>query len=102
MSDKTYIELCKNSKSTVQINIYRGSTGVPFMPSGAYFEIKGRMKDNVIIPRSPANVYQNQVWAKVTQAVTASAAEYDLYWELRRDDGDITPHCTKILVIDTC
>lgn len=102
MSDKTYIELCKNSKRTIQLNVWVSDTGYPFNPSGAFFEVKGSIKDNIIIPRSPANVYQNQIWATITQSVTSSAASYDLYWEIHRYDRDITYHCTKIIVIDTC
>lgn len=102
MADKTYIELCKNNKSTIQLNLWRRSTGEPFIPSGAYYEVKGSAKDNLLIPRSPANVDQNHVYTTITNTITASAAEYDLYWEIHRFDGDITNHCTKVLVIDTC
>ncbi len=102
MSDKTYIELCRNALSDVQINLYKSSTGEPYSPSGAYFEVKGRKKDNVVMPRQKARNYQNQVWAKITQVVTASAAEYDLYWDIYEHGGNKTPHCTKLLVIDTC
>jgi hypothetical protein len=99
---KTYIELCKNNKSTIQINIWNRFTGAPFYPSGVFFEVKGSAKDNIIISRSPANVYKNEVWATITQSVTASAANYDLYWEIHRYGGGITNHCTKVLVLDIC
>ena len=101
MSDKTYIELCENSKETVQIEIWR-QDGSEYNPSGAYYEIKGREKDNTIVPRSSASIDGNKVYTKVGLSVTASAAKYDLYWELRDSSGDMKPHCTKLLVIDTC
>jgi hypothetical protein len=102
MADKTYIELCKDNKSTIQLNLWKRGTGEPFAPSGAYYQVKGSAKGNVLIPRSLAQTYQNQVWTTITNTITASAAEYDLYWEIHRFDGDITNHCTKVLVIDTC
>jgi len=102
MADKTYIELSRNNKSTVQLNVWNRSTGEAFYPSGAYYQIKGSIKDNVLVSRSAARVYKNQIWTTVTQTITASAAEYDLYWEIHRNDGDITNHCTKILVTDIC
>ena len=102
MSDKTYIEICKNDKSTIEIDLWKKDTGVPFYPSGAYYQVNGSMKDNVLISRSLARVYQNQVWATITQTITASAAEYDLLWEIHRYDGNITNHCTKVLVNDIC
>ena len=101
MSDKTYIELCKNNKSTVQINVWR-ENGIPFSPSAAYYEVKGSEKENIVVSRSEASVDGNKIYTKIGLSVTASAAEYDLYWELRKDGGDLANHCTKILVIDTC
>lgn len=101
MSDKTYIELCKNDKPTVQISVWRDN-GEPISPSAAYYQVKGSEKDNIIISRSPASIDGNKVYTKLGLSVTASAAEYDLYWELRKDDGDLANHCTKVLVIDTC
>jgi hypothetical protein len=102
MADKTYIEICKDSKATIQINMWRKTTGTPVNPSGAYYTVKGAEKDNIIVPRSPARNFNNEVWATITNTVTASAALYDVYWEIHRVDGDITNHCTKVLVIDTC
>jgi len=102
MADKTYIELCKNNKTTVQINVFKRDTGEPFSPSGAFYTVKGSIKDNILIPKTPASVDQNQVWATITQSITASAAGYDIYWEIHRYDGDITNHCTKALVSDIC
>lgn len=101
MSDKTYIELCKNDKQTVQINVWR-DTGESITPSAAYYEVKGSEKDNVIVPKSEAGIAGNEVYALITTTVTASASEYDIYWELRKFDGDVANHCTKLLVIDTC
>lgn len=102
MSSKTYIELCKNNKSTLQLNLWRKSNGEPFYPSGAYYSVNGSDKNNSLISKSSANVYENHVWATITNTITASAAEYDLIWEIHRYDGNINNHCTKILVIDTC
>lgn len=102
MSQKTYMELCKNNKSTIQINAWDQRTGQPFNPSGAYYQVNGSRKDNVLISKSPAQVYQNQIWATITQSITVSATEYDLLWEIHGFDGTITNHCTKVLVVDTC
>ena len=101
MSDKTYIEICKNDKKTVQLSVWT-TEGIKLIPSAAYYEVKDSKKNKVIISKSPANIDDNKVYTKITTTVTASANEYDLYWELRRTDGDVDNHCTKILVIDTC
>ena len=105
MSEKTYIELCKNDRPTIQINVWRDD-GTSFSPSAAFYEVKGSAKDNIIVSRSPATVNGNQVYTQLTTTVTGSAAEYDIYWELRKSDdngsGDVANHCTKVLVIDTC
>lgn len=101
MSDKTYIELRKNDKKQVQISIWR-STGSQFIPSAAFYEVKGSRKDNVIVSRSSASIDNNKVYALITPTVTASAAEYDINWELRKDDGSVNNHCTKLLVLDNC
>jgi len=102
MADRTYIELCKNDKATIQINMWKKTTGTPFYPSGAFYTVKGALKDNVVVPKSSARNYRNEVWATITQTVTASAALYDVYWEIHRTDGDITNHCTKLNVSDEC
>ena len=101
MSEKTYIELCKNDLPTVQINVWRDN-GQPLSPSAAYYKVHGSEKDNVIVPRSEASLDGNKVYTKLGLSVTASAAEYDLYWELHYDDDSLANHCTKVLVIDTC
>ena len=101
MSDKTYIELCQNDIPTVQINVWRND-GTSITPSAAFYEVKGSARDNVIISRSPATINGNQVYTQLSLSVTASASEYDLYWELHKDGGDVANHCTKVLVIDTC
>lgn len=98
--DYTYIELKKNNKSTIQINLSKRDTGYPFYPSGAYYQVRGSLKNNVLIPRTAARVYRNQMWTTITQSITSSAAEYDLMWEIHRHDGDITNHCTKLLVTE--
>lgn len=102
MADRTYMELCKNDKATIQINIWKKTTGSPFYPSGAYVTVKGALKDNVVVPKTLARNYKNEVWTTITQTVTASAALYDVYWEIHRSDGDITNHCTKLNVSDEC
>ena len=101
MSDKTYIELCKDNISTVQIQVWRDN-GTAFTPVSASYQVKGSKKDNTIIPYAPANVDGNKVYTQLSLTVTASAAEYDLYWKLFKNGGDIANHCTKVLVIDTC
>jgi hypothetical protein len=101
MSDKTYIELCKNDKREIQISSWTG-TGLQFIPSAAFYEIKGSKKDNVVVSRSQASISGNNIYTKITTAVTASAAEYDMYWEIHKDDGTTTNHCTKLLVLETC
>lgn len=98
----TYITLTKNSKATIQLNIWKRNTGQPFSPSGAYYSLKGALKDNILIPRSVASVNENNIWTTITSAITSSAAEYDLNWEIHRYDGDITYHCTKVLVTENC
>ena len=103
MADKTYIELCKNDIKTVSIDIWK-DTGVQLIPSAAYYEVKGSAKDNVIVQRTQASIVvnDNRVYTKIGTSVTASAAEYDIYWEIHKDDGDVFHHCTKCLVIETC
>ena len=105
MSEKTYLELCKNDKKTVQISVWR-DTGEKLSPSAAYYTVKGSEKDNTIVSRSQAQIAnapnQNQVYTQIGPTVTASAAEYDIYWEINTNDGDKANHCTKLLVIDTC
>lgn len=101
MPDKTYIELCKNDIPTVQINIWKDN-GDLVSPSAAYYEVKGSRKDNIIISRSSATVNSNQVYTQLGLSVTASAAEYDIYWEIHKSGGDVANHCTKVLVVDTC
>jgi hypothetical protein len=102
MGEKTYIELCKNNKSTIELSLFKWGAGEPFYPSGAFYSVRGSIKNNILIPRTLANVYRNQVWATITQSITASAGGYDLYWEIHRFDGDITNHCTKVLVTEIC
>lgn len=97
--DKTYITLNQNNRSTIQLNVWKRNTGQPFYPSGAYYSIKGALKENILVPRSLARTHKNNVWTTVTSVITASAAEYDLYWEIHRYDKDITFHCTKIIVV---
>jgi len=103
MADKTYIELCKNDKKTVSIDIWK-DTGEEIIPSAAYYEVKGSIKNNTIVPSLSANIVpnDNRIYAKIGLSVTASAAEYDIYWEIHKSDGDTFHHCTKCLVIDTC
>jgi hypothetical protein len=100
MSDRTYIELNKNNKSTIQLNIYSQSTGSPFYPSGAYVEVRGSLKDNVVIPKQAAGLSGNKIWTTITQSVTSSASEYIVNWEIHKNGGDIDNHCTNLLVID--
>jgi len=105
MTEKTYLELCKNDKKTVQISVWRDN-GEKLSPSAAYYEVKGSVKDNIVVPRSQASISNppnyNQIYTQIGPTVTASAAEYDIYWEVHTDDGDQTNHCTKLLIIDTC
>jgi hypothetical protein len=103
MADKTYIELCKNDVKTVSIDIWR-DTGEEIAPSAAFYTVKGSAKDNIIVPRTAATLVSgdNRVQAKITTSVTASATEYDIYWELHKDGGDTFHHCTKCLIIETC
>jgi hypothetical protein len=99
--DKTYIEVCKNDKRDIQLNIWKND-GTSFSPSAAYYEIKGAERDNVIVSKSPASVDNNKVYFKITTSVTASAALYDIYWELHKETGVIDNHCTKLMVLETC
>lgn len=101
MADNTYQDLNLNDIKTVQITVYR-DTGEPYAPSGAYFKVNGSLKDNPIIPRTPANVDSNKVYTQIGTTITASAGEYDLIWEIRKEGGDVAFHCTKVLVNETC
>jgi len=102
MSDKTYIELYKNNKSTIQISVYDRNTGQPYYPSAAFYQVKGSIKDNILIPKSSANVNKNNIYTTITQSITSSASEYDIIWEIHKTDGNIRNHCTKLLVLDEC
>jgi len=97
--NRTYQELTQNDKRWVKLNITR-DTGEAYAPSAAYFEVKGTDKQNIIVPRTPANVNGNQISAKITETVTVSAAEYDLVWEIEKG-GNTNFHCTRLLV-DIC
>jgi len=101
MSDNTYQDLNVNDVKTVQITVYR-DTGEPFVPSGAFYKVNGSIKDNPIIPRTPASINFNKVYTKIEETVTASAGGYDLIWELKKDDGTTAFHCTKVSVNETC
>jgi hypothetical protein len=100
MADYTYIEVFQNSKPTVQINAWNRDTGNPFYPSAAYYTVKGSRKENTLIPRTSATVNGNQVYTRITTTITASAAEYDVNWEIRKSGGDVQFHCTKLLVVE--
>lgn len=98
--DNTYQELSLHDRRTIELTIWKDD-GEPFYPSGASYEVKGTKKQTTIVPKGPASVNLNRVYTQVGLSVTASAAEYDVLWEIRKD-GDIHYHCTKLLVNDTC
>ena len=94
--DRTYQELTLNDKRWLRINITRDN-GELYAPSAANYEVRGSLKQSVIIPSTPATINGNKISARITETITASAAEYDLIWEIRKD-GDINYHCTELLV----
>lgn len=94
--DRTYQELTLNDKRWLRINITRDN-GEAYAPSAANYEVRGTLKQNVIIPSTPATINGNKISARITETITASAAEYDLIWEIRKN-GDINYHCTSLLV----
>ena len=94
--DRTYQELTQNDRRWVDLKINR-STGEAYAPSAAYYEVKGTQRKNIVVPRTVATVNQNRVSAFITETVTASAAEYDLIWEIRKNQNT-DYHCTRLLV----
>lgn len=94
--DRTYQELTKNDKRWVDLKINR-DTGEAYIPSAAYYEVKGTEKQNLVVPRSVATIGNNRISAFMTETVTASAAEYDLIWEIRKNQNK-NYHCTRLLV----
>ena len=101
MPDNTYQDLKVGDKKTIQITTYRNN-GEAYSPSGAYYKVNGGKRNNPIIPRTAASIDNNRIYTKIGPTITASAGEYDLIWELRKDDGDVVFHCTKVLVTETC
>ena len=100
MADKTYIELNKNDVDTIQLSMWRKTTGNPYSPSGAFYTVKGAAKDNTIISRTQTGQNSNTISADITTTVTSSAAEYDIHWEIYKNNGGIKNHYTKLLVLD--
>lgn len=99
----SYLEVNQNDIRTVEAKIYRDD-GTPYSPSGAFITVKGRQKDNIVVPRMAIKIggrLKNEIYFRLTDTVTASAAEYDIKWEVRKND-DVAYHCTKLLVIDSC
>ena len=94
--DRTYQELTQNSRKWVDLTINR-DTGVAYAPSAAWYTVQGALKENVIVPRTPATVNENKLSAHITETVTASAAEYDLIWEIHKNQN-VNYHCTRLLV----
>jgi hypothetical protein len=94
--DRTYQELTLNDRRWIKINITRDN-GEAYAPSAANYEVRGSLKQNILIPSTPATINGNQISARLTETITASAAEYDLIWEVRKD-GDINFHGTELLV----
>lgn len=102
--DRTYQELTQNDRRIVDLNINR-KTGVAYTPSGASFEVVGHEKQNSVVPLTPATVLYNRVSAFITETVTASAGDYDIKWEIRKETAKGIPtiknyHCTRLLVIE--
>jgi hypothetical protein len=82
----------------VDLNINR-KTGEAYVPSGAAFEVRGHEKQNIVVPRTNAGITFNKVSAFITETVTASAGDYDIHWEIRKN-GDTNYHCTRLLVVE--
>lgn len=94
--DRTYQELTQNDKRWVRLTITRNN-GEAYAPSAANYEVKGTEKQNTLIPSTPASIDGNEISARITETITASAAEYDLIWEVKKD-RDTNYHCTRLLV----
>ena len=94
--DRTYQELTQNDRRWLTLSITRDN-GEAYAPSAANYEVKGRAKQNVLIPNTPASINGNKISARITETVTVSAAEYDVIWEVKKD-GDTNFHCTELLV----
>lgn len=93
--DRTYQELTQNDRRWVKLTITRNDEA--YAPSAANYEVKGSLKQNTLIPSTPASINGNEISARITETITASAAEYDLIWEVKKD-GDTNYHCTNLLV----
>lgn len=94
--DRTYQELTQNDRRWVDLRINR-NTGVAYSPSGAYYEVRGHEKQNIVVPQTVATINENRVSAFITETVTASAGDYDILWEIRKE-GNTNYHCTRLLV----
>jgi hypothetical protein len=94
--DLTYQELQLNDRRWIDLKINR-KTGLPYSPSAANYTVRGTENQNVVVPEQVATVNANVLSAKITETVTASAAEYDIIWEIFKD-GDKNYHCTRLLV----
>ena len=96
--DRTYQTLNKNDRRFVDLNIDR-KNGEAYVPSGASFEVRGHEKHNLVVPRTTATITFNKASALITETVTASAGDYDIHWEIRKN-GNKNYHCTRLLVVE--
>lgn len=96
--DRTYQELTQNERRIVDLNINR-KTGMAYTPSGGSYEVVGHEKQNIVVPLTPAVVLYNRVSAYITETVTASAGDYDIKWQIRKNKNT-NYHCTRLLVTE--
>ena len=82
----------------MDLNINR-KTGEAYVPSGANFEVRGHEKQNIVVPSTNAGITFNKVSAFITETVTASAGDYDIHWEIRKNKNT-NYHCTRLLVVE--
>lgn len=94
--DITYQELHLNDRRWIDLTINR-DTGLPYAPSAATYFIRGHDNQNTIVSETQATINGNVLSAKVTETITASAAEYDLVWKIEKE-GNTDYHCTRLLV----
>lgn len=96
--DRTYQELTVNDRRFLDLNINRRN-GEAFPPSGAFYSVVGHEKQNPVQARAVASINYNKVTGLITETVTASAGDYDILWEIRKD-GASYYHCTSLLVTE--
>jgi hypothetical protein len=97
--EPTYQELALNDKRTIELTAYT-TTGEAFIPSGASYLVRN-LRHAIIISKTDALINANKIYFQISLSITASAGEYEVIWELRKN-GDFLYHCTRLLVNEAC